>query len=139
MKSKEKRAVLDLIQERELLTQRKKISDIYTEHLLDCVADRVIDPLLLNMISGYETAFFYEALTACGNDICEIVTIYDTLHNLTERDELELIYVLIKAKYIKTEIHFPRFFSTLRENEDLFRDFMYELLADLEEIITEEI
>jgi hypothetical protein len=130
--------LIDLDRKLDAICRRQQIIKVYTEHLCNAIADKETDPMLLNAISAYETTFFYEALTACGCDVCEIITLYDTLHNLNERNEIELIYCLLKTKYIEAETHFPNFFDEIRNNEELFGDFMCEFLADLEEIATEE-
>ena len=132
------RVLSDVNSELEALSNRLEVTGAYTSHLQNCIADKITDPLLLNMLSGYEATFFYMALVTCGNDTGDIITIYDTLYSLTERDEIGLIYCFVKSKYIESDTYFPEFFDELRSNEDMFKDFMYELLADLEELVTEE-
>ena len=114
-------------------TKPKKTIDL----ILRLDAD-IPESFLLNVLSGYETTYFYRALFLCGHSTCDIITIYSTLFNLAERGETDLIYAFIKSKYIEAEIPFPGFFDELRAKDDLFREFMYELLADLEELIVDE-
>ena len=130
----------NFIDELEMESKRIEIVKGYTKLLRDCIDANEDSQQLLNMISGYETTFFYDALIDCGSseNICKMMGVYNTLRCLTARGEIGLIYQTLKSTYFGAGIHFPEFFDELRDNEELFKSFMYELLADLEDIIIED-
>jgi len=130
----------DFNEESETIIKRVVSAENFRKRLLSCIALEESEALTLNMLSAYETTYFYDALIATGNgeNVCKMMAVYNTIRCLSASCETGPIYQMLRSTYYAAGMYLPKFYNEILSNKDLYKDFMYELLADLQELIAED-